>query len=142
MSALSDIYENKILDHILNNTALAQGTVYVALFTDSDSTGNTLENLEQNILTNEVSGNGYSRQSASFGAASGGSASNSGNLTWTASGGAFGTITAVALINASGSTDSAGEGDIIAYSSLASSKDIQDGDSFQISTGNLTLTLA
>ena len=137
MSALSNQYENKILNHILNNTALTQGTVYVGLFTGSSSS-----NLEQSILTNEVSGNGYSRQSATFGAASSGSASNSGNLTWTASGGAFGTITTVALINASGSTDSAGEGDVIAYATLAASKDIQDGDSFQISTGNLTLTLA
>ena len=137
MSALSNQYEDKILNHILNNTALAQGTVYVGLFTGSASS-----NLEQSILTNEVSGNGYSRQTAAFGAASGGSASNSGNLTWTASGGAFGTITTVALINASGSTDSAGEGEVIAYATLAASKDIQDGDSFQISTGNLTLTLA
>ena len=48
----------------------------------------------------------------------------------------------MALINASGSTDSAGEGEVIAYATLAASKDIQDGDSFQISTGNLTLTLA
>ena len=137
MSALSNQYENKILDHILNNTALAQGTVYVGLFTGSASS-----NLENSILTNEVSGNGYSRQTAAFGAASGGSASNSGKITWTATGGAFGTITTVALINLPGTTDSAGEGDVIAYATLAASKDIQDGDSFQISTGNLTLTLA
>jgi len=141
MSAISNSWENKILDHILGTAALTSPSVYVALFTASDSTGNTLENLEQGILTNEVVGNGYSRQSATFTAASGGSASNSSNLTWTASGGAFGTIVACAIID-SDQTDSAGQGGIIAYGSIASEKTIADGDSFQISTGNLTLSLA
>ena len=145
MSALSNYAEAKLLDHLLGTaTFTAPSSVYVALFTASDSTGNTLENLEQGILTNEVAGNGYTRQTATFSATSvgTGSTSNTGNITFTASGGNWGTIVACAIIDADGVTDSAGEGNILAYGQLTVSKDIQDGDSFQISTGNLTITLA
>ena len=110
----------------------------MGLFTESDSTGATLENLEAGTLTNEVSGNGYSRQTATFDAVTSGvgSTSNNSNLTFTASGGDFGTIKAVAVL------DAASAGNVLAYGSLSADKTIADGDSFQISTGNLTITLA
>jgi hypothetical protein len=76
MSAASDFLENELLDHALaTGSYTAPAGVYVGLFTSSDSTGATAANLEAGTLTNEVSGNGYSRESASFGAATGGSAS-------------------------------------------------------------------
>ena len=139
MSALSNYSEKALLDHLLGTATFTKPTtVYVALFTASDSTGDTLENLEQGILTNEVAGNGYSRQTATFNAVTlgTGSTTNSGNITFTASGGAFGTIVAVSIM------DSAGAGNVLAYGSLTAEKTIADGDSFQISTGNLTITLA
>lgn len=145
MSALSNYSEKALLDHLLGTAAMTSpSTVYVGLFTASDSTGSTLENLEAGILTNEVAGNGYSRQSATFAAATlgTGSTSNTGNITFTASGGDWGTIEAVAILDADSTSDSAGAGNVLAYGSLTASKTIADGDSFQISTGNLTITLA
>ena len=71
-----------------------------------------------------------------------GSTTNSGNITFTASGGAFGTIVAVSIMDSDSTSDSAGAGNVLAYGSLTAEKTIADGDSFQISTGNLTITLA
>ena len=139
MSALSNYAEKALLDHLLGTATMTSPTnVYVGLFTASDSTGSTLENLEAGTLTNEISGNGYSRQVATFDAVTlgAGSTSNSGNLTFTASGGDWGEITTVAVLSA------ASGGNVLAYGNLVSNKSIADGDSFQISTGNLTITLA
>lgn len=137
MSAASDYLENELLDHSLaTGSFTAPAGVYVGLFTSADSTGATAANLEAGTLTNEVSGNGYSRQSATFGAASGGSASNSGNITFTASGGNWGTITHVAVHDASTA------GNVLFYGALTTPKTIEDGDSFQIATSNLTISLA
>lgn len=139
MSAASNYLENKLLDHTLRyGTAPYTGvsTVYIGLFTSADSTGATAANLEAGTLTNEVSGNNYSRQSATFDAASGGSSSNSGNITFTASGGNWGTITHVAVMDASTT------GQVLFYGALTTAKTIEDGDSFQIATGNLTISLA
>ena len=138
MSAASNYLENELLDHALGTgAALAQpSNVYVGLFTSADSTGATAANLEAGTISNEISGNGYSRQTATFGAALGGSASNSGNLTFTASGGNWGTITHVAVHDASSS------GNVLFYGALTTPKTIEDGDSFQIATSNLTISLA
>ena len=139
MSALSNYAEKALLDHLLGTAAFTSpSNVYVGLFTVSDSSGATLENLEAGTLTNEISGNGYSRQVATFDAVTSGvgSTSNSGNLTFTASGGDWGEITTVAVM------DAASAGNVLAYGSLTANKTIADGDSFQISTGNLTITLA
>ena len=138
MSAASNYLENELLDHALGTgSAFSQpSNVYVGLFTSADSTGATAANLEAGTITNEISGNGYSRQSATFGAASGGSASNSGNLTFTASGGNWGTITHVSI------HDAASSGNLLFHGAVTSSKTIETGDTFQISSGNLTVTLA
>ena len=138
MSAASNYLENELLDHALGTgSAFSQpSNVYVGLFTSADSTGATAANLEAGTISNEISGNGYSRQTATFGAASGGSASNSGNLTFTASGGNWGTITHVAV------HDNSSGGNVLFYGALTTAKTIEDGDSFQIATSNLTRSLA
>lgn len=144
MSALSNSYENLLLDHSLGTASLtAPSTVYVALFTSDPSTGSTSENLEQGILTNEVSdaGTGYARQTATFTSASGGSASNTANITFPTALANWGTITHVAVVE-SDQTDSAGQGEVIYYGLLDTAKIIETGDQMQITTGNLTITLA
>src|SRR5919202_828465 len=79
MGAFSDYLENKIIDHTLRNTTFtAPATVYIALFTSTASNAQ----LEANTLTNEVTGGSYARQSAAFSAASGGSTSNTGTVTF------------------------------------------------------------
>jgi len=65
--ALSNAAKNAMLDAVL------QGSITISLHTaDPGATG-----------ANELTGGGYARQSATFSLASGGSASNSGTVTWT-----------------------------------------------------------
>jgi len=140
MSAASNYTEDKTLDFWLkanSATTTAPATVYVALFNSNDSAGGTAEDLEAGTLTEECGGGAYARQSVTFGTVSGGSVSNSGNVTFpAATDGNWGTITHVAVMNAS----SAGE--VLFYGALDTSKTIDSGDTFQITTGNLTVSLA
>ena len=137
MSAASDYLENAVLDHVLGEGArnlTSPATLYVGLFTDS---GSTAANLEAGTLTDEVSGNGYDRKTVDFDAASGGSTQNSATVTFDpASGGNWGEITHVAVL------DAASAGNVLFYGAVTTPKTIEDGDTFQISTGNLTITLA
>lgn len=130
MSALSDYAEKLVLDWLMTTGSATRPTAwYVALYTaaPSDSGGGT-----------EVSGAGYSRKSVSFNAAStpGGTTSNSGIVSWTAAGGAYGTVTHVGIFDASTG------GNLIWQGALSTSKTVNDGDTIQFSAGNLTLTLA
>ena len=133
MSEASDYVENQILNCYLNQTNVTAPTnIYLGLFTatPSDAGGGT-----------EVSGNGYSRVeiTAKFDAASGtgGSLSSNADITgFTASGGNWGTVTSIGIFDASTS------GNLLFYTALDSSATVNDGDSFQISSGNLTVTVA
>ena len=134
MSEASDYVENQILDCYLNQSNITAPTnIYLGLFTSapSDAGGGT-----------EVSGNGYSRVeiTAKFSAASGttgGSLSSNAAITgFTASGGNWGTVNSIGIFDASTS------GNLLFYTALDSSADVNDGDSFQISSGNLTVTVA
>jgi hypothetical protein len=134
MSAASDYLENKVLDHVLGNTTYTPAsTLYVGLWTADDG-------LESGTITSEVpNANGYARQSITFNTASGGSADNAATVTFpAASGGNWGTITHVAVMDSA----THGAGNVIFHGSVTSSKTIDDGDTFQISAGNLTITLA
>ncbi len=139
MSQASNYLELKLLDHVLRNTAYTSPTtVYVGLFLNTS--GNAVTNLEAGTLSDEVpNSNGYARVAATFSAASSGSITTSGNITFAAAnGGDFGTITHIAILD--GNTH--GSGNVLFYGALTTSKTIQDGDTFQITTGNLTVTLA
>jgi hypothetical protein len=68
--SIADYAENRILDALFNNTALAVAQPYVSLHTaDPGETG-----------ANEVVGGSYARQAASFGAASAGQVQNDANI--------------------------------------------------------------
>ena len=139
MSQASNYLELKLLDHVLRNTAYTSPTtVYVGLFLNTS--GNAVTNLEAGTLSDEVpNSNSYARVAATFSAASSGSITTSGNITFAAAnGGDFGTITHIAILD--GNTH--GSGNVLFYGALTTSKTIQDGDTFQITTGNLTVTLA
>ena len=68
MSAASNYLENKVLDHVLRNTAYTQpGNLYIGLFKN-----NSLTNLEAGTLTDEVATAGgtlYARKAVTFGTA-------------------------------------------------------------------------
>ena len=145
MSDASTYTENRTLDFWLkanSQSTSAPGTVYLALFTGSaDSAGQaaaTVTNLEEGVLTDEVStaGTAYARQSVAFGTISNGTVATSGTVTFPTATADFGTVSHVAVMDASTS------GNVIFYGDLTSAKLIESGDTFQITAGSLTITLA
>lgn len=137
MSAASNFLENRVLDHVLRNTAYSQPSgLWVALF--NNASGNASSNLEAGTLTDEVSGSGtaYTRKSVTFGAASGGSATTSGDVTFDVATANWGTVTHAAVMDASSA------GNVLFYGALTVSKSVTTGDTFKISAGQLTITLA
>ena len=130
MAALSDHAEALLLDWLMTNGTATRPTAwYVGLYTaaPSDSGGGT-----------EVSGNGYARQAVTFAAATspGGTTSNTGAVSFTASGGDWGTITHIGIFDASTA------GNLLWHGSMTASKVVNDGDTLQFSTGNIDLTIA
>lgn len=128
MSAASDYLENELLDHALGTGAFtAPSAVYVGLFTSDPTDAGT---------GTEVSGGSYARESATFAVASGGSASTSADITFTTATANWGTITHVGLYDASTA------GNLLFHGAVTTSKTIETGDTFSITSGNLTITLA
>ncbi len=127
MAGKTDYRENKVLDHVLATAAYtAPSAVYVALFTaDPTDTGDT---------TNEISAGGYARTQATFRAASGGSASNSADVTFPQATADWGTITHFAIM------DAATAGNMLYSGALTASKTVTNGDTFKFAAGDLTVT--
>lgn len=135
MAALSDYAENLILNWLMRGGTSggqtdAPSSLHLALFTaaPNDAGGGT-----------EVSGNGYGRQTVTFDAATGtgGTTSNSANVTFTASGGNFGLVTHIGIFDASTS------GNLLWHGAMAGSgKQVNAGDSIQFAAGSIDLTIA
>ena len=127
MVEFSDYLENKIIDHMLRNQAFTPpATVYVALFTSAttDAGGGT-----------EVSGGAYARQAVTLGAAAAGASSNSAAVTFPQATADWGTITHIAIMDASTG------GNMLMHSILDASKTINDGDTFKIEIDDLDVTV-
>ena len=130
MAALSDYAEKLLLDVLMTTgTATRPTNWYVALFTaaPNDAGGGT-----------EVSAGGYARQSVSFNDASspGGTTSNSNEVSFTASGGDYGTVSHMGIFDASSS------GNLLWHGALTASKTVADGDTLTFAIGNIDLTMA
>ena len=130
MAALSDYAEKLLLDFLMTTgTATRPTNWYVALYTaaPSDSGGGT-----------EVSGAGYARQAVAFDAAAspGGTTSNSGDVSFTAAGGNYGTVTHLGIFDASSS------GNLLWHGALTANKTVEDGDTITFTAGNIDLTMA
>jgi len=130
MADLSDYAEKLLLDFLMTTgTATRPTNWYVALFTaaPNDAGGGT-----------EVSAGGYARQSVAFSAAAspGGTTSNSGEVSYTASGGDYGTVTHMGIFDASSS------GNLLWHGALTASKAVADGDTLTFAVGNIDLTMA
>jgi len=147
MSAASSYLEVKVLNHVLTATAFtAPTTRYVALF--NNTSGNALANLQNGILTDEVStsGSAYSRQTITFAAASTTgsglsavtSAASNATVTFSAATATWGSVTHIAVMD--GGT--AGAGNVLFFGAVQTAKQIDTGDTFQITSGNLTVALA
>ena len=130
MSGFSDYLENKVLLHVFGGTAFtAPSTLHVALYTvaPSDTGGGT-----------EVSGGAYARQTGTF-TVSGTNpttASNTAAIEYPTATADYGTVVAVGVLDASSG------GNLLAYSTLDSSKVVSSGDVFRFNAGDLDITLA
>ena len=137
MSAASNYLENKVLDHVLRVTSYTQPSgLWVALF--NNTSGSAAANLEAGTLTDETStsGTAYGRKTVTFAAASSGSSATSATVTFDTATANWGTITHVAVM------DAATSGNVLFYGAVTTAKTIETGDTFQISSGNLTIALA
>jgi hypothetical protein len=119
-----------LLDWLMTNGSATRPTAwYVALYTaaPSDSGGGT-----------EVSGSGYAREAVTFAAATspGGTTSNTGAVSFTASGGDWGSITHIGIHDASSG------GNLLWHGAMTASKTVADGDTLEFSIGNIDLTIA
>lgn len=123
---LPNTIENQILDAIVGTASYSVTTpCTLALMTanGNDATPGT-----------EVTGGSYSRQTIAFGAASGGSSSNSATINFT--GMPACTVVGVEIY------DSAGTPKRLWYGSLTASKTVASGDTLQFGAGNITLSLS
>lgn len=137
MSAASNYLELKVLDHVLRYASApytAPTTLYVGLFVNTS--GNAATNLEAGTLTDEVSGGSYVRKTITFNAASGGTSASAATVTFDAATANWGTITHVAILDASTS------GNVLFWGAVTTAKTIETGDTFQITAGSLTISLA
>ena len=130
MAALSDYAEKLLLDFLMTTgTATRPTNWYVALYTaaPSDAGGGT-----------EVSGAGYARQAVAFNAAAtpGGTTSNTADVSFTATGGNYGTVTHLGIFDASSS------GNLLWHGALTANKTVEDGDTITFTAGNIDLTMA
>lgn len=135
MSAASNYLENEVLDHVLGKGLrdfTSPASLYIALFTADPG--------EASSYTNEVPNSySYSRTAVTFAAASSGSAATSATVTFpTASGGSWGTVTHIAIVD----SGTHGAGNQLFYGALTASKTVADGDTFTIQSGQLTVSLA
>jgi hypothetical protein len=131
MSAMSDYLENKFLDHFTGTASTsAPAAVYLALFTSNpadDASGTEVS----------TSGTAYVRKAITFGSASSGSISSNADVTFDqATGGGFGTVSHFGIFDASSA------GNLLFYGAFTSSKTIEAGDVFKVSSGDLTITAA
>jgi len=127
MSAASNYTETLALTYLLTASAATRPTAwYVGLFTTSPTDANT---------GTEVSGTYYARQTVAF-TVSGDTASNSATITFPAAGSNWGTISHIGVYDALTS------GNLLFHGSVTTAKSIDTGDTFQISAGNLDITLA
>jgi hypothetical protein len=133
MSA-SNYLENRVLDHVLKNTSFTQpANLYLALF--KNTSGNAATNLEGGILTDEITGGAYARKLITFAAAASGTAASNLTVTFNTATATWGTITHVAIVDALTS------GNVLFYGPVTTPKTIETGDTFQASSGNISISL-
>lgn len=125
--SFSNFLETEILDHVFGGNAYtAPSTLYLALFT-------AVTDGEAGTVT-EVSGGAYARQSMAM-TVTGNTASNTSAVEYPTATANYGTVTHVGVYDASTL------GNLMAYASLSSSKNIETGDVFRVPAGDLDITL-
>lgn len=128
MAEMSNYLEDALINATLRNTAYTSPTtVYLALYTTDPTDADT---------GTEVSGNGYARQSITFGAPSNGVSSNTAAIEFPQATGSWGTVAYIGIRDASSA------GNLLYHTALDASKTIATGDVFRVAIGSLSVTLA
>ena len=130
MAEMSDYLEVALLNATLNGVAFtAVNDPYVSLHTADPRGAGT---------GTEVSGGSYARTTASFATASGtsGLVATDADVTFPTCTASWGTVGWIGL------WDAASGGNMLYHTALDTSKTIDSGDIFKITTGNLTVELA
>lgn len=118
---------NSLIDEVLNGVNFAPpSNIYLALST-------TVINADGTGLT-EPSGNGYSRPEISFESSSGRTTSNTNAITFTATGGDWGTIVAAAIV------DESTGGNVLFFNTITPIP-VEDGDTFDVDPGSVIIGL-
>ena len=124
--SFSNTYETLVLQYTFTNASVTRPTAwYLGLFTSApgEAGGGT-----------EVSGGSYVREAVTF-SVTGDTATNTAAVEWPVATATWGTITHIAVYDASTS------GNQIAYAALTNSKTIASGDVLRVPAGDLDITL-
>lgn len=128
MAEMSNYLENALINATLRNTGYTSPTtVYLALYTTDPTDADTGD---------EVTGNGYARQSITFGAPSNGVSTNTAAIEFPQATGSWGTVAYIGIRDASTT------GNLLYHTALDASKTIATGDVFKVAIGSLSVTLA
>jgi hypothetical protein len=128
MAEMSNFLENALINATLRNTSYTSpSTVYLALYTDNPTDADT---------GTEVTGNGYARQSITFGAPSDGASTNTAAIEFPQATGSWGTVSYIGIRDASTA------GNLLYHTALDASKAIATGDVFRVAIGSLSVTFA
>lgn len=131
--SFSDYWENVILDHMFGVSAHTAGSTWIALCKSAPNDADT-----GSTLPSEVDGSGYSRQLCdTWDAASGGSTANTQSETFPQATSDWGSVTHFAIVNSATSA----KGEMLAWGSLAVTKNIQSGDTAKFATGDIDIVL-
>jgi hypothetical protein len=128
MAEMSNYLENALINATLRNTGYTSPTTtFVALYTSDPTDANT---------GTQVSGGSYARQSATFGAPSNGTSTNSAAIEFPQATASWGTVTHIGILDALTS------GNLLYHTALDTSKTIDTGDIFKITIGSLSVNLS
>ena len=137
--SMSDYLENKLLNHVMNNTAYTPAaTVYVALFTADPTDAFTTAN-EVSAVVNDTA---YARQTTASTTASGtsGAITNSAPVTFPAV--VYGSGAAPYNVTHFGICDAATAGNLLFSGAIGATISRTVGVTLTIGTGQLTTTMA
>ena len=157
MSAASNDLENRVLNGTLRGYATAYTAptavnIKLALFSGPATdvlialeAGNANTDSTANWGFYEINNGSYARTQITFGSdATTGSISNTANCTfptasdnYTNAAGSGSTVTCIAIIDEGRTPD-----EVMYYGTLQNQKEILNGDTFQVASGNLTISLA
>ena len=128
MAEFSNFLENALINATLRATTYTSpATVYVSLYTTDPTDADS---------GTEVSGGSYARTAVTMGAPSNGVSTNSADVTFPTATASWGTVTHIGI------HDALTSGNLLFHTPLDTSKTIDSGDIFKITTGNLSVTLS